>query len=104
MKKVTKAAKIREMIKENCSTSEIIKKLKVKPQAVYTIRYQVSKEGKPPLRITSSPVATKPKVSSTTEFVREELASIERQIDSLSIIASFLTIRLRQLEQNDQQG
>lgn len=35
------------------------------------------------------------------DFIREELASVERQIDSLNVVASFLAIRLRQLEQNE---
>lgn len=38
--------------------------------------------------------------NTASNFLREELASIERQIDNLHTIASFLTIRLRQMEQN----
>ena len=38
--------------------------------------------------------------NTASNFLREELASIERQIDNLHTIASFLAIRLRQMEQN----
>lgn len=38
--------------------------------------------------------------NTASNFLREELTSIERQIDNLHTIASFLTIRLRQMEQN----
>lgn len=43
-KKMSTAAKVRRMIEKGYTTKDIAEKLKVKPQVVYNIRYQVNKE------------------------------------------------------------
>jgi hypothetical protein len=97
MKKTTKSVQIRKAINEGKTPRTIAKELKVPVNTVYTLRWKMNKEVKQdgvkvsPMKILSTPNA---------DFVRDELANIERQIDNLNTIASFLAIRLRQLEQN----
>jgi transposase-like protein len=95
MKPSTRAAKVRDAIQAGEPVKDIAARFKLKPQTVYTMRWKMTKE-----RVTS-PISIKaPKPTPNADFVREELANVERQIDNLNVIASFLTIRLRQLEHN----
>ena len=117
--KTRKTEQIQAAIKAGNSVAAIAKKFKVKPQTVYSMRWQM-KNGMKKVTISKveATIAKKlgvplevyakekirmnkeiaPKPTPNTDFVREELANVERQIDNL--IASFLAIRLRQLEQN----
>ena len=119
--KTRKTEQIQAAIKAGNSVAAIAKKFKVKPQTVYSMRWQMKNGMK---KVTISKVEATivkklgvplevyakekirmnkeiaPKPTPNTDFVREELANVERQIDNLNVIASFLAIRLRQLEQN----
>jgi transposase-like protein len=119
--KTRKTEQIQAAIKAGNSVAAIAKKFKVKPQTVYSIRWQM-KNGMKKVAISKveATIVKKlgvplevyakekirmnkeiaPKPTPNTDFVREELANVERQIDNLNVIASFLAIRLRQLEQN----
>lgn len=127
MKKVSKAAKIREAISANEKPRDIAKRLKVPVSAVYTEGWKLRKEAKKKVTVnrTEAMLAKKVGISieqyaeqkmlaanskivfehkpvdPALEFLRDELASVERQIDTLNTVASFLTIRLRQMEQNN---
>ena len=95
MKPSTRAAKVRAAIQAGEPVKAIAARFKLKPQTVYTMRWKMAKE-----RVVS-PISIKaPKPTPNADFVREELVNVERQIDNLNVIASFLTIRLRQLEHN----
>ena len=100
--KVTKSTMVRNLLRAGKTAKEISKTLKVSPQFVYTQNWMMKNGNKkvktnatnqPKILITAKPTPM-------TDFVREELANIERQIDNLNTIASFLAIRLRQMEQN----
>jgi hypothetical protein len=96
MRKTTKSVQIRKAISEGKTPTAIAKELKVPVNTVYTVRWKMNKAVKQdsvklPMQHLATPNA---------DFVRDELANIERQIDNLNTIASFLAIRLRQLEQN----
>ena len=98
----TKSATIRSMLKAGKTVKEITKAVKVSPQVVYTQKWMMKGgEKKVAARkmILQFKEANK-KATPNADFVREELANVERQIDNLNVIASFLAIRLRQLEQN----
>jgi transposase-like protein len=95
MKPSTRAAKVRAAIQAGEPVKAIATRFKLKPQTVYTMRWKMSKESVRPRMSVEAP-----KPTPNTDFVREELANVERQIDNLNVIASFLTIRLRQLEHN----
>lgn len=119
--KTRKTEQIQAAIKAGNSVASIAKKFKIKPQTVYSMRWQM-KNGMKKVTISKveATIAKKlgvplkvyakekirmnkeiaPKPTPNTDFVREELANVERQIDNLNVIASFLAIRLRQLEQN----
>jgi transposase-like protein len=119
--KTRKTEQIQAAIKAGNSVAAIAKKFKVKPQTVYSMRWQM-KNGMKKVAISKveATIVKKlgvplevyakekirmnkeiaPKPTPNTDFVREELANVERQIDNLNVIASFLAIRLRQLEQN----
>ena len=105
----SKSQKVREAIEQGLSNKEIVEKLKIPVSTVYTVRWAVKKGiqpkklGRPRKHKAHVRVATPVAPKSTTpmsDFLREELAGIERQIDNLHTIASFLTIRLRQMEHN----
>ena len=97
-----KSAMIRSMLKAGKTVKEITKALKVSPQFVYTQKWMM-KGGEKKVAARKKMLQSKEtskKATPNADFIREELANIERQIDNLNIIASFLAIRLRQLEQN----
>ena len=97
-----KSAMIRSMLKAGKTVKEITKALKVSPQFVYTQKWMM-KGGEKKVaarKMVLQYEKTSKKATPNADFIREELANIERQIDNLNVIASFLAIRLRQLEQN----
>lgn len=107
----SKSQKIRDAIAAGKTNKEIVEQFRAPISTVYTIRSKMkhakpaNKVGRPrkhvaPVRVSvATPVAAKP-ATPMSDFIREELANVERQIDNMQTIASFLTIRLRQLEQN----
>ena len=106
--KVTKSTMVRSLLRAGKTAKEISKTLKVSPQFVYTQKWMM-KGGNKKVKVNAAKKKAQlhqPKILLTakptplTDFVREELANIERQIDNLNTIASFLAIRLRQMEQN----
>lgn len=121
MKKVNKSAKIREAIEAGETAQSIAKSLKIPVGYVYNERYKMKKAGvkakalarkkKQILKVTNKVfdkeyskakmIFEHKPVDPALEFLRDELASVERQIDTLNTVASFLTIRLRQMEQNN---
>lgn len=98
----SKSEKIRQAIAKGMTPKEIASALKVPINTVYTIRWKQNKAKRKP-----SPIASKTRVevkakkaTPTVDFIREELAATERRINDLTVIASYLTIRLRQAELN----
>lgn len=128
MKKQSKSEKIRKELETGKSPKEVAAALKLPISSVYTVNWKrkkalvrakaISRLKKVQLRESEVELAKKMNIPIKTyakekaklllanksdpalDFLREELASVERQIDNLNTVASFLTIRLRQLEQN----
>lgn len=111
--KTSKASKIRAELEAGGTPKEVAAKLKVPVQMVYTENWKRKKTVKKKKEVLNAAnkvfnkeykqkvrMALEYKPDPALDFLREELASIERQIDNLNTIASFLAIRLRQLEQN----
>lgn len=110
MKKQSKSEKIRKELETGKSPKEVAAALKLPISSVYTVNWKRKKalvRAKGLSRLNklmaavNPPITPKPPAQDPAlDFLREELASVERQIDNLNTVASFLTIRLRQLEQN----
>lgn len=101
MKKVSKVAKIRAALSAGQKPKDVAKNLKVSISSVYTEGWRMRKESKVKASNKLPPMPKfQPKPDPGVEFLREELASVERRIDTLNTVASFLAIRLRQMEQN----
>ena len=99
--KMSNAAKIRAALAVGDKPKNISQRLKVPISTVYTLKWKM-KNGKVAKRKVPFVVDQIKAIKSTplADFIREELASVERQIDNLHTIASFLAVRLRQMEQN----
>lgn len=102
MKKVSKVAKIRAALSAGQKPKDVAKNLKVSISSVYTENWKMRQENKVKTTANKLPPMPKfqPKPDPAFDFLRDELASVERQIDTLNTVASFLAIRLRQMEQN----
>ena len=110
MRKRSKAAKIVKELETGKTPKEVASALKVPISSVYTVNWKRKRDlalAKGLSRLNKLRMAVDPPLDSkppvvdpALDFLREELASVERQIDNLNTVASFLTIRLRQLEQN----
>ena len=114
MKTKSQAAKIRTMLMKGKKPREVAESLRVPVSRVYTENWKMKntskrvpmaideiKMPKEQVKALTEAVTKKPaKATPLTDFVREELASLERRIDDMQTVASFLAIRLRQLEQN----
>lgn len=108
--KMSNAAKIRAALAAGDKPKNISQRLNVPISTVYTVNWKMKKRpkkiGRPKKVLTFNTLKgvadklQKENDNVAVNFVREELASIERQIDNLHTIASFLAIRLRQMEQN----
>lgn len=121
MKTKSKAAQIRTMLMNGKQPKEIAERLRVSVNRVYNENWKMKNKPKKRIVLSQGEVDLAKKLAIPIEayakqklkmqneikkatpladFVREELAAVERQMDNLSRIASFLAIRLRQLEQN----
>jgi len=91
------ASKVRSMIRAGNKPKDISAVLGVSRSKIYNQKYLMKKSK----RASTTPVVSIPRAdTSMSDFVRAELATLERQIENLNTIASFMSIRLRQLEQN----
>lgn len=99
VKIVNKSTLIRGMLSGGKTPQQISQALNVPVGTVYTVRWKAKKRAAK-RRESKAVKIEAPKPTPLSDFVREELANIERQIDNLNVIASFLAIRLRQMEQN----
>ena len=114
--KMSNAAKIRSALQAGETAKEISQRLKVPISTVYTVNWKMKKAKKVVLTKRQADLAKKLNIPIKTyakellraqakptplaDFVRAELANIEGQISRLGTIASFLSIRLQQLEHN----
>ena len=121
MKTKSQAAQIRAMLMEGKKPKEIAERLRVSVNRVYNENWKLKNKPKKRIVISQGEVDLAKKLAipikayakeklkmqnkikkaiPLADFVREELATVERRISDMQTVASFLAIRLRQLEQN----
>ena len=121
MKTKSKAAQIRTMLMNGKQPKEIAERLRVSVNRVYNENWKLKNKPKKRIVLRQSEVDLAKKLAIPIEayakqklkmqnetkkatpladFVRKELATVERRISDMQTIASFLAIRLGQLEHN----
>lgn len=100
--KTSKTAKIHAAIRAGESVKDIAAKFKIKPQTVYSIRWQMNKatpEKRVVVKKAEAPVVDYP-IEMRTYI--DDLMEVLRQIDNLNVIEAFLRVRIEQMKQNAQ--
>jgi hypothetical protein len=107
MKKLSKAAQVREAVEQGLAPAVIAKKLKVPLSTVYTTRWKMktAKKGKKvPLAIDETKVKVNSmllkKISINNPYL-DDVMEIRRQIDDLLVIENYLRTRADQVTQNE---
>lgn len=107
MKRDSKAAKIRSLVRAGKSAAEIAKELEVPVSYVYNEKWKMKKAARGRrinIRIRGQQASTQPTkksdASSELQTYIDDLAGIRRQIENFQTIEAFLRIRIQQMEQN----
>ena len=99
MRKSSKSAQIRSLLKLGNPPKKVAELLTVDIKRVYNENWKLKQTKKKKSVERSINVQTAPVSNSGIALLKAELATIEKQMDNLSVIASFLAIRIRQMEQ-----
>lgn len=102
MRKLSKSAQIRNLLKLGNTPKKVAELLTVDVKRVYNENWKLKnfKKRKPIGRPPKTQVTpTAPALPTLLDALKAELATVEKQMDNLSVIASFLAIRIRQMEQ-----
>lgn len=98
MRKSSKSAQIRASLKLGNTPKKVAELLNVDIKRVYNENWKLKNPNR------KKPIGRPPKIQvapaspTLLNALKAELATVEKQMDNLSVIASFLAIRIRQME------